>query len=229
MAMILALDTSTEACSCALQLGKEIVEDHAVVPRQHARLILPMVKGLLQAHNLRPADLDAWSFGRGPGSFTGLRIAAGVVQGLAFATGLPVIPVSTLASLALQSESLIPQSLVLACIDARIDEMYWGWFDIQSGMPVLIGEERLGRPELLEVPPGYSFRAEAGFKVIGNGLVYRERMPLQLVDCFKDEEPDILPRASAMVRLASASFARGELLQPEQVMPVYLRDKVTHQ
>src|SRR5690606_20372169 len=116
MALILALDTSTEACSCALQLGDAVFEDHALQPRQHARLILPMVQGLLKANGLRPADLDAWSVGRGPGSFTGLRIAAGVVQGLAFATSLPVIPVSTLASLALQSGSAVPQSLVLACI-----------------------------------------------------------------------------------------------------------------
>src|SRR5688500_1413319 len=102
MPTILALDTSTEACSCAVLHAGRIHERHELVPRQHAQLLLPMVQQLLHGLGLEFQELDAIAFGKGPGSFTGLRIAAGVTQGIAFAANLPVIPVSTLAALALQ-------------------------------------------------------------------------------------------------------------------------------
>src|SRR3989338_484571 len=143
MTVILALDTSTEACSCALQVRGEIIEDYAVIPRQHAQNILPMIQQLLHKAGLTFAQLDAIAFGRGPGSFTGLRIAAGVAQGLALASDLPVLPVSTLAALALQGHADTGDSALLACLDARIDEVYWAWYSIENGLPVLQGEEVL--------------------------------------------------------------------------------------
>src|SRR5690606_12153575 len=131
----------TEACSCAV-LHKDIIhERHELVPRQHTRLLLPMVQQLLQECGLEFAELDAIAFGKGPGSFTGLRIAAGVTQGIAFAANLPVIPVSTLAALALQGSDG-KDTLVFSCLDARIEELYWGWYRVYQGRPELVGDEQ---------------------------------------------------------------------------------------
>src|SRR5688500_5268359 len=147
MAIILALDTSTEACSCALFINGVIAEDFEYCPRQHAQKILPMIHSLMAKHELGFAQMDAIAFGRGPGSFTGLRIAAGVTQGIAFAAELPVIPVSTLAAIAMDVQQSMPASYVLSCLDARIDEIYWGLFRFEDGLPVLLQQEFLCKPE----------------------------------------------------------------------------------
>lgn len=225
MAVILALDSSTEACSCALLTPDGHFERHMVKPREHTRLILPLIEELLVEAGCRLADLDALAYGRGPGSFTGLRIAAGVVQGLAFGLDIPVVQVSTLEALAVQArEAGVRASHLLACLDARIDEVYWAWFEVQDGRPKRLGEEQLCRPESLEVPAA----TDAGFAAIGNGLCYRERMPSLLVANLGAELPDALPRARDMLLLAEADFAAGLAVPAEQVQPVYLRDKVTH-
>src|SRR5688572_24121923 len=175
MAIILALDTSTEACSCALSIDGVIAEDFEYCPRQHAQKILPMIHALMAKHELGFAQLDAIAFGRGPGSFTGLRIAAGVTQGLAFAAELPVIPVSTLAAIALEVRQTVSASHVLSCLDARIDEIYWGIFGFDGdGLPVLLEQEVLCKPEkmksaIIENPVSIS----AG----GNGLQFSARFP----------------------------------------------------
>lgn len=228
MPRILALDTSTEACSCALALNGEVHEDFAVIPRQHAQSILPMIRSLLRAHGLQLADLDAIAWGRGPGSFTGLRIAAGVTQGIAFAAGLPVVPVSTLAALALQQHELQGDTHVLACIDARIDEVYWAAWELRDGVPELLGDEQLTAPELL--PAAFLQRVfpQAAMAVAGNGLAYRERFPAELQAMIKHASPELLPRAGAIARLAVGAFQRGAVVAADAVQPLYLRDKVTH-
>lgn len=226
MAVILALDTSTEACSCALDLQGRITERHVLEPRQHARLLLPMIKELLAASAVDFSMLDAVACGCGPGSFTGLRIAAGVTQGIAFAAGVPVVPVSTLAALALDIHLRSGADVVLACLDARIDEVYWGVFAIDAGMPRLIGAEHLSRPEdiLLDSGP-VPLPAVAG----GNGLDYLERFPPRLRAALQDCHPALLPRASLIAAIAADDFARGLTIEPEALTPVYLRDQVTRQ
>lgn len=225
MPTILALDTSTEACSCALLHEGRIHERHEIVPRQHAQLLLPMVRQLLSEHGLDFANLDAIAFGKGPGSFTGLRIAAGVTQGIAFAANLPVIPVSTLAALALQG-SQGHDALVFSCLDARIEEVYWGWYRVTGGKPELVGEEQLCQPELLPAaPPAQATTVIAA----GNGLNYRSRVPPALIAQFALQQDELLPRSGDIARIAAQLWEQGQTIAPDAVNPVYLRDKVTHQ
>lgn len=225
MTVILALDTSTEACSCALAIDGRVHERYVVAPQQHASLILASIETLLRDNDLGFADLDAIAWGRGPGSFTGLRIAAGVTQGIAFAAELPVIEVSTLAALALAAWEEQGKANVFACLDARIDEVYWGLFEIRDGLPVATAPEQLCKPEAI---PGSTLAAAAAWSAVGNGLAYGERFPAELHARFTHRLPEALPRAGHIATLAAAAFARGETVVAEQVSPVYLRDKVTH-
>ncbi|HEY0963374.1 MAG TPA: tRNA (adenosine(37)-N6)-threonylcarbamoyltransferase complex dimerization subunit type 1 TsaB [Pseudomonadales bacterium] len=225
MTVILALDTSTEACSCALAIDGRVHERYVVAPQQHASLILSSIETLLREHGLGFEDLDAVAWGRGPGSFTGLRIAAGVTQGIAFAAELPVIEVSTLAALALAAWEEQKQTRVFACLDARIDEVYWGLFEIRDGLPIAIAPEQLCKPEAI---PGTTLDAAAQWCAVGNGLAYGERFPAEVHARFAHRLPEALPRAGHIAALAAAAFERGEIVGAEQVRPVYLRDKVTH-
>jgi tRNA threonylcarbamoyladenosine biosynthesis protein TsaB len=226
MAAILALDTSTEACSCALSIDGLLREKHVVAPRQHAAILLSNIDALLKEQGLTFAQLDAIAWGRGPGSFTGLRIAAGVTQGIAFGVNLPVIPVSTLASLALDAYIATGQTRVFACLDARIDEVYWGLFAIEDGLPVGVGQEHLCKPEA--IPPDVLTGAP-GWVAAGNGLCYAGRYPTAVTKQLKYHLPELLPRAGHIATIAAAAFARNEWYAAEDTTPVYLRDKVTHQ
>jgi tRNA threonylcarbamoyladenosine biosynthesis protein TsaB len=155
-----------------------------------------------------------------------LRIAAGVTQGIAFAADLPVIPVSTLASLALDAWLATGQSRVFACLDARIDEVYWGLFEIRSGLPVAVAEEQLCKPESL----AHAMLAGATTWVaVGNGLVYASRFPAPVRAALSHSLPELLPRAGHIATIAAEAFGRREWGAAEAVCPVYLRDKVTHQ
>ncbi|HTQ99193.1 MAG TPA: tRNA (adenosine(37)-N6)-threonylcarbamoyltransferase complex dimerization subunit type 1 TsaB [Candidatus Acidoferrum sp.] len=224
MPTLLALDTSTEACSCALAHAGEISEKFAVIPRQHTNQLLPMIHALMSEGGLTFNQLDAIAFGKGPGSFTGLRIAAGVAQGIAFAANLPVVPVSTLAALAVEAVDG-GSGMVFSCLDARIDEIYYGWYQVQDGVPQLIGDEQLRRPELVETAVPVS---DGNCIAAGNGLHYRDRLPRSLLQSFGSLRPELLPRSRHIAAIAAAMFARGATVTAEQIEPVYLRDKVTH-
>ncbi|MES2605798.1 MAG: tRNA (adenosine(37)-N6)-threonylcarbamoyltransferase complex dimerization subunit type 1 TsaB [Pseudomonadota bacterium] len=224
MPTLLALDASTEACSCAVLLDGVVHERFQLVPRQHTQLLLPMIHELMRELDLGFADLDAVAFGKGPGSFTGLRIAAGVTQGIAFAAELPVIPVSTLAALAVEAAGDNEDALVFSCLDARIDEIYWGWYQVQRGTAILVGEEQLCRPELVAAALPL---AASHVLAAGNGLAYRNRLPANLVSTFATSEPDRLPRSGHIARIAAQLWLQGATITPDAVNPVYLRDKVT--
>jgi tRNA threonylcarbamoyladenosine biosynthesis protein TsaB len=225
MTVILALDTSTEACSCALAVDGRIHERYVVAPQQHAALILPAIDALLCEHKLSVAQVDALAWGRGPGSFTGLRIAAGVTQGLAFAADRPVVSVSTLAALALDAWLTTKHNYVLACLDARIDEVYWGLFEIRDGLPVAIGEEQLCKPEAI---PADTLHRHERWVAVGNGLAYGPRFPAELMARVQQQLPEVLPRAGHIATIATAAFGSHEIVAAEDVRPVYLRDKVTY-
>lgn len=224
MSTILALDASTEACSCAVLHNGLIQERFELVPRLHTQRLLPMIHELMAETGLRFADLDAVAFGIGPGSFTGLRIAAGVAQGIAYAAGLPVLPVSTLAALAVGAAEHVGQALVFSCLDARIDEIYCGWYQVQNGSATLVGTEALLRPESVPaaLPPSSGTLVAAG-----NGLSYAERFPTQFMAGFANTLPAMLPHSYHMACIASSMWERGESMGPELITPVYLRDKVT--
>lgn len=230
---ILALDCSTEACSVALYhqpavpAPAETVEHFELCARQHTERILPMVQSLLAKTETSLQQLDAVAFGRGPGSFTGLRICTGAVQGLAFGADLPVIAVSSLAALAQTAvESMdiaLPASVeLLATIDARMDEIYWARYRLENGVIQSHGEERLTAPEQMIA------RADTlPMVALGSGWSYRDRIPD--ADTVHAADPSMLPRASAVASLASIEYQQERLLSAEQAIPVYLRDTVAWQ
>lgn len=213
---LLAIETSTEYCSCALALDGEVFESCVKADHTHSERLLPMVARLMGDAGLGYADLDAIAFGAGPGSFTGLRIACGAAQGLAFAHGLPVVPVSTLEALASATAGL----RVLACLDARMGELYLAayerdgdqsdWRTVQQ--PVLANTNAL--------PPlsGTWLGAGSGFDAHGQVLENAYRLSAM--------EPGLFPRAGAVASLAVTRFARGECVAAEFAAPFYLRDKV---
>lgn len=220
---ILAIDTATEACSAALLLDGEMHERFEVQPRKHGALILGMMDGLLAEAGLALRELDALAFGRGPGAFTGVRIATGVVQGAAFGADLPVLPVSTLAALAQRYFRESGARRILAAFDARMGELYWGAYQIDaSGIARLLGDEQVGHPEAIALPSGEGwFGVGHGWGAHGDAL--RQRIGSRLTGI----EPALLCSAYDVALLASAAFTEGERGVPaEQGLPVYLRDRV---
>lgn len=216
---ILALETATEACSAALYLDGETLERFEIAPRQHAQRILPMLEELLTEAGLALKALDALAFGRGPGAFTCLRIAAGVVQGLALGANLPVVPVSTLAALALEVFYGSDAEYALAALDARMGEVYWGIYR-RGGCPVI--PESIIAPESVVFPDAVKgIGIGPGWEVYGE--VLRRRLGEERLLAIW---PKRLPRASAVARLAGEMFARGEMVAAEQALPIYLRERV---
>jgi tRNA threonylcarbamoyladenosine biosynthesis protein TsaB len=215
---LLALETATEACSAALLKDDEVMERFQVSPRGHSQLILPMVDELLAEAGITIQQVDGIAFGRGPGAFTGLRIAVGVTQGIAFAADLPVIPVSTLAALAQGCEA----NRVLAAIDARMDEVYWGVYQRNSdGWMTIEGKEEVLPPGEVTLPEGNGwFGAGSGWESYGSKLKAHCR---QQISGFDGQR---LPRAGEVARLGAVNFRAGNVIKAEQAMPVYLRDQV---
>jgi tRNA threonylcarbamoyladenosine biosynthesis protein TsaB len=219
---LLAIETATEACSAALYLDGEVVERYQMAPREHTALILPMVDGLLAEAGLAPAQLDAIAFGCGPGAFTGVRIATGVVQGIAFALELPVVPVSTLATLAQGARREFSWSRVAAAIDARMGEVYWGAFvDDGEGLMRSVDEEQVIAPEQVPLLEGGSWHGiGSGWQSYAIELVHRQGV--EVIDAIGD----YYPHAQDVATLAVAAYGRGEAVAAEQALPHYLRDQV---
>ncbi|HHZ88108.1 MAG TPA: tRNA (adenosine(37)-N6)-threonylcarbamoyltransferase complex dimerization subunit type 1 TsaB [Chromatiaceae bacterium] len=221
MRNLLAIETATEACSAALWVDGKIIERYEIAPRQHARRILDMIDEVLAEAGVVKSQLDAIAFGRGPGAFTGLRIAAGVAQGIAFGLDLPVAPVSTLAALA-QSVDHGRYSQVLAVLDARMQQVYAGAYGVgDDGLVELQGTETVVDAEDMDLPEGDSwFGVGSGWKEYG--LVIQERMNSRLAGF----DADRFPRAESIARLGAKMLAAGQGVAPEQALPVYLRDQV---
>jgi tRNA threonylcarbamoyladenosine biosynthesis protein TsaB len=219
---LLAIDTSTIACSAALYDGAEVYERFEIAPREHAELLLPMIDGLLAEAGWTREQLEVVAFGRGPGAFTGLRIAAGVAQGIAFGLDLPVVPVSTLAALALGAMREGKGTRILAAMDARMHEVYWGGYEQNAaGAPVLWGEERVCAAAAAPLPEGAGwFGAGDGWEAYG--AILRPRLGARLAGW----DATIYPRARDVAVLAAPIYRSGGGLPPEQALPVYLRDNV---
>jgi tRNA threonylcarbamoyladenosine biosynthesis protein TsaB len=222
---ILALDTSAEACSVALNLDGELLGHCQHAPRRHTELILPLLEQLLAEAGLLLGQLDAIAFGRGPGSFTGVRIAAGVTQGVALGAGLPVLAISTLAALAQRAFRVHGERYLLSAFDARMGEIYWAGYQIgDRGLAVLRGQEAV-------LPPGQAQPPEsADWFAVGNGWsahadALQQAVPLGPGRC----DPDLVCRAEEIALLAQRELVEGRALSPEQALPVYLRDQVAWQ
>ncbi len=226
MTTILAIDTSTPACSVAIRSGDEVLSRYQLASREHTKLLLPMVDDLLSEAALTLSQLDAIAFTAGPGSFTGIRIGFGVVQGLAFGAELPVLPISsleTLAQTAVRKLRLDDEGAaninILPMLDARMDEVYWGQFQLFDGVSLhRTCDDSLTAPEGISIIDG-----DLPTVIVGDGWNYAERIPLQasMVD------KSLLPDAQDVLTLAVPLFMTGKALSVEQVSPVYLRDTIT--
>ncbi len=218
---LLAIDTSTEACSAALYIKGETKSRYELAPRRHAELILPMVDSLLSEAQLSLNQLDGLAFGRGPGAFTGVRIATGIIQGLAFAADLPVVPISSLAALA-QGAHGKAENIVTA-IDARMHEIYCATYQFNAnGIAELIGEENVSPPGKAIIP-----EIDTCFGIGSGWSSYAEQLSSLLGDKLSGYDGNCFPNAVHTAILAVEDLKRGKSLPAEQALPVYLRNKVT--
>ncbi|MBV9192099.1 MAG: tRNA (adenosine(37)-N6)-threonylcarbamoyltransferase complex dimerization subunit type 1 TsaB [Betaproteobacteria bacterium] len=205
-----AFETSSEWCSVALSIDGDIAAVERRAGHRHSELALPMLEQLLAGAGLKPADLQAVAFGAGPGSFTGLRIACGLAQGLALARDLPVIGISSLEAIAQESGG----SRVVACIDARMREVYYSalekhvdhWHEVIAAQCI--------PPENAPEPPGGDWIG------VGNGFAVYGSLGMKKV------LPEVHPTALAVAHLAAPRLAAGEGVDAAQATPIYVRDKV---
>lgn len=224
MSTILALDTSTPACSVALIKEGAVLEDFRMAPRQHNDLILPMVDQILAQAQLSLSQLDAIAFGRGPGSFTGLRISAGVVQGLAYGADLPVVPVSTLAAMALEAHQKTYYPLWLSALDARMGEIYMGGYSVEKEGDFWLAKEILS--ERVIAPDALTAITDS-FHGVGSGWIYQDRLNDVLPEPATEVFSEIAPRAACIAQLADYDFSQGKVVPANEALPVYLRDEIT--
>ncbi|GAC1696505.1 MAG: tRNA (adenosine(37)-N6)-threonylcarbamoyltransferase complex dimerization subunit type 1 TsaB [Steroidobacteraceae bacterium] len=224
---ILALDTATENCSAALLIDGQLRAAEELIERGHAGHILPMIDSLLRAARVRLTDLSAIAFGRGPGSFTGVRLAASVTQGLACGAGLGVVPVSDLRALAQRALELpaAPQR-VLVCNDARMHEVYWACFErAPDGFAMTVGGEHVSSPARVVFPAAWR-DAAAPVLGVGSGFASYPELGAAMLASVSIAGGRLLPRAAEIARLAVPEVSGGRTFRSEQALPVYLRDDV---
>ncbi|CAM4419004.1 MAG: tRNA threonylcarbamoyladenosine biosynthesis protein TsaB [Legionellaceae bacterium] len=219
---ILALDTSTDACSVALLNDQQIIEEFTIVPQKHSQLILTMIDKILAQGEYSLTQIDAIAFGRGPGSFTGIRIAASVVQALAFGLDLPVIPISTLHALAQGATREFNALSVMAMIDARMNEVYWATYQCnEKGIMHTVIKEAIDKPEKINLA-----KHQAPVTVIGSGwLVYETILLSHYKKQIKEGYP-YLPHAYDIAYLAKNAVNPIDYVKPEDALPLYLRNDV---
>lgn len=228
---ILAVDTATEACSAALSVDGKIYCRYQLAPREHSRLILKMIDDLLAEAGVSLVHIDAIAFGCGPGSFMGIRIAAGVVQGIAFAHDIPVVCVSTLKAIAHRAYLESSKDHVLTAIDARMDEVYWAAYRRLGERWILDVEEQVISPDRISLPDDLS-EPEAEWVAAGTGWQsYADRL-LPAQDKSKQVFspamilPACFPSAEVIAQLAVDEVREGNTVKAEQAVPVYLRNDV---
>ena len=209
---LLAFDTSTEVFAVALQRGSDVTERHGAGGANASAALIPSIQALLAEAGLQAGDLDAIVFGRGPGSFTGLRTACAVAQGLAFGAAVPVLPVETLLAVAEEARWRAGATRVLALLDARMEQVYAAAYGFADGAWKREGEIALASPEQVELPPGWS--------LAGNAFAaYGERLP-------DGPRIEALPTALALLRVAPGLLAAGGAVAASEALPLYIRDRV---
>ena len=220
---LLAIETATTACSAALSVSGEVRQRFEIAPRRHAELLLPMIGELLAEAGLSPMQLDAVAFGRGPGAFTGVRIAAACAQGIGFGADVPVVPVSTLAILAQGAARTGHGPLIMAAMDARVREVYAGAYRSDEP-PVVIpcGPETVCAPGDVTLPPG----AGPWFGVGDAWTAYGEELRGLFVTALAGFDAGRCPEARDAAMLGIHIYRNGGAVPAEQALPVYLRDRV---
>ncbi|APE31435.1 tRNA (adenosine(37)-N6)-threonylcarbamoyltransferase complex dimerization subunit type 1 TsaB [Halomonas aestuarii] len=235
MPILLALDASSSACSAALLRRRdghddELISRFALTPREHTRRLLPMVDEVLAEAGLPATALDAVAYGRGPGSFTGLRIAAGVAQGLAFGLDRPLLGVSTLEALALGGHRRHHYRQLITALDARMGEIYVAAWQCRDGRVLPLTDEAVMPPSRLRLPElSDSAQDDHDWVGVGSGWTLWDEMPTEVQAgvglCLSEVEAE----AADMALLAMEAWARGEARPPHEVQPVYLRNQVAWQ
>lgn len=216
---LLAIETATEACSVALSIDGEMRERFEIAPRRHAELVLPWCDALLSEAGVSRGQLDAIAVGRGPGAFTGVRLAIAIAQGIALGLDRPLVPLSTLQVLA-AGVNAREGDRVLAAIDARMHEIYWTGYRLHDGALEEISPERV-------VPSSQVMVEGAGWHGIGTGFAAEQsQLATRLASQLATIDASALPHAADLARLAVAAFARGGAVSPDLVEPAYLRNNV---
>lgn len=214
---LLALDTSTEQLSLALSVAGEIHRFDELVGNASSQYVLPQIQALLAEANVALTALDGIAFGSGPGSFTGVRIAAGVTQGLAFGASLPVVSVSTLHALAQASGA----EKVITCLDARMGEVYHGAYEKQAGEWIEVMGPTVCKPESVPAMLG------ADWAGVGSGWkTYADQLSAVYEGQLGATQPNLMPSAEAILQLAAPIFLRGDALSASEAMPLYVRNRV---
>lgn len=218
---ILAIDTATEACSVALQHNGKLTSLDELSPRTHTQRILPMIDELLAQANISIKQVDALVFGRGPGSFTGVRVGVGIAQGLAMGANLPVVPISNLLAMAQAAYEQTGATNVVALIDARMNEVYFAQYErVEQTWQEIVTEQVCSPESAIN-----QIQFKANTVVVGTGWVaYSQfaeaKLPLSISDI-------TLPSAKSMLKLAELELEQGKALSALQIEPVYLRNEVT--
>ena len=223
MTILLAIDTSTDACSVALSSAEGIRQEAIFMPREHTQQLLPLVEKLLSSHGVLLNQLDVIAFGSGPGSFTGLRICTSIVQGLAYAVDCPVVPVSTLkamAQAAVRQKIANAEDIIVPALDARMQEVYWAAFRQKSQAKHLITvvKERIAEP----VEIGSSSFYSNSLCALGSGWYYDSLQALQPRTC----KIEHYPQAYDIAELGLIEFDAGNFISPLIARPIYLRNEV---
>ena len=215
---LLGIETSSNVGSVALRIGGEIRSAEMASPREQTEQLLTLVHESLAAAGLTLRDLDGIAFGRGPGSFTGLRIAAAIAQGLAVTSGVPLLPVSSLQCLAQTALRSAGAACSLVCVDARMGEVYWAAFALHGDVMRPAGDERLGMPANLAAPAARPWAA------VGDGFAsYRDALA-GLAAGAERTLADLKPAAQDLLPQAVADLAAGRSVTPRDALPVYLRE-----
>jgi tRNA threonylcarbamoyladenosine biosynthesis protein TsaB len=213
---LLALDTSTEFLSLSLQLGDKTFSHYQHAGQAASQLVLPQIQALLDSANIKLTDLDGIAFGAGPGAFTGVRVACGVAQGLGFGANIPVVGVNTLLALAQASG----HERVIACLDARMGEIYHAVFDRKNNEWIEISKTIVCKPEAAPVLEGAWVGVGSGWAVYAEVLseIYAKNLTKTLAN--------ITPTAEAILQLAAPTFAAGLAKPASEAMPIYIRNRV---
>ncbi|PCJ31038.1 MAG: tRNA (adenosine(37)-N6)-threonylcarbamoyltransferase complex dimerization subunit type 1 TsaB [Gammaproteobacteria bacterium] len=218
---ILALDTCTEYCSTALIFQGQVYKKSEITSRGHSDLILGMMDDVFKQAGASISDVDALAFGRGPGSFTGVRVGVGVTQGIAFAREIPVIPISSLAAVAQHAADELNVEYIAVAMDARMGEVYAAHFQCIEGIVRLLDDEQVCPPEKFKPVSKQSWVG------VGTGWnVYNDILSQNFTDNLSSVHADYFPHSTSILKLATIEAEAGRLLPAEQAMPVYLRNNV---
>jgi tRNA threonylcarbamoyladenosine biosynthesis protein TsaB len=217
---LLALDTSSDACSVALQLGEDVIEDHVVGAREHTRILVPMIRSLLEEAQVSLAELDAIVLGNGPGSFIGMRIGASVAQGLAHGAGINIVPVSSLLAVAEEVVASEDADRVVVAQDARMSEVYLGVFERNgNGRVQAANSERIVRSD-------HRVHETGAFVAAGGGWERYPDLTDANVAAIRSMSAVLRPRSLFLLPAGSAGFDAGKAVSPDRLEPAYLRAKV---